>query len=106
MMESRKKNDARNPAQQGQRIRRQAMEDKEFADWIIEKRMDILSERKNLPDQEEVIAEIGEILGIPVEPESTYKIGETLDRIRWGEQEIYLHGFRDGIRLMKYLYSV
>ena len=106
MMESRKKNDAQNPAQQGQRIRRQAMEDKEFADWIIEKRMDILSERKNLPDQEEAIAEIGEILGIPIEPESTYKIGETLDRIRWGEQEVYLHGFRDGVRLMKYLYSI
>lgn len=82
------------------------MEDKEFADWIIEKRMDILSERKNLPDQEEAIAEIGEILGIPVEPESTYKIGETLDCIRWGEQEVYLHGFRDGIQLMKYLYSI
>ena len=74
------------------------MEDKEFADWIIEKRMDILSERKNLPDQEEAIAEIGEILGIPIEPESTYKIGETLDRIRWGEQEVNVQVFFSALK--------
>lgn len=82
------------------------MEDKEFADWIIEKRLEILSEQKSLPEQEAVIAEIGEILGIHIKPEYMYKIGETLDRIRWDEQGLYLEGFKDGIRLMRYLYSL
>lgn len=82
------------------------MKDKEFADWVVEKRLDILSEGKNLPDQETVIAEIGEILDVPIKPENIHKIGETLDRIQWDEQEIYLEGFKDGTRLMKYLYSL
>ena len=82
------------------------MEEKEFAEWMIEKRLDMLSEGKNLPGQEEVIAEIGEILGVPIEPEYIHRVGETLDRIRWDEQEVYLEGFKDGIKLMKYLYSI
>lgn len=82
------------------------MDDKEFTDWIIEKRLDMLSDGKGLTAQDEVISEIGRILGVPIKPEHMRGLGETLDRIRWDEREIFLKGLRDGARLMKRLNSL
>lgn len=58
------------------------MDDKEFTDWIIEKRLDMLSDGKGLTAQDEVISEIGRTLGVPIKPEHMRGLGETLDRIR------------------------
>lgn len=82
------------------------MPEEDFIDWIIEKRLDFLSERKHKNGQEEILDEIEEILGMNVELSERVKMGMILDKIRWEEGEIYKEGFKDGIRAARRLYDI
>ena len=76
------------------------MPEEEFISWIIEKRLDFLSEQRNKCEQEEALDEMEEILGERI------KIGMIFDKIRWEEGEIYKEGFKDGIRAARRLYDI
>ena len=82
------------------------MPEEEFIDWIIEKRLDLLSEQKKKCEQEEILDEIEEILGMSMPIPERVKIGMILDRVRWEEGEIYKEGFKDGIRVARRLYDI
>ena len=80
--------------------------EEEFINWIIEKRLDLLSEQKKKCEQDEILDAIEEILGLSMPISERLKIGMLLDRIRWEEGEIYKEGFKDGIRVARRLYDI
>lgn len=82
------------------------MPEEEFISWIIEKRLDLLSEQRNKCEQEEILDEIEEILGMGMTFPERVKIGMIFDKVRWEEVEIYKEGFKDGIRVARRLYDI
>lgn len=82
------------------------MPEEEFISWIIEKRLDFLSEQRNKCEQEEALDEMEEILGEGIKIPERIKIGMIFDKIRWEEGEIYKEGFKDGIRVARRLYDI
>ncbi len=79
------------------------MGEEDLIQWVIEKRLEMLSNKEGLPRQEETIAKIEKILDDGLKPGFQTKIGAILDGIRWGENDIYLEGFKDGVRIMRRL---
>lgn len=82
------------------------MTDDEFLKWITEQRLDLLSERKKRPGQEETLNEMDHILDRPMKPSQRISMGMLLDKVRWKEEEIYKEGFMDGIRAARRLYDM
>lgn len=82
------------------------MPEEDFISWVIEKRLDLFSERRNKCGQEEALDEIEKILEGGMRPCERTEIGMLFDRVRWNEGEIYKEGFKDGIRLARRLYDI
>lgn len=75
-------------------------------DWVLEQRLNMLSEREGLVEEGEAIREIGDILRHGIEPEERTRLGFLLDRVRWGEKELYMKGVEDGIKAAKLICGI
>lgn len=82
------------------------MRDEDFMDWVLEQRLNMLSEREGLVEEGEAIREIGDILRHGIEPEERTRLGFLLDRVRWGEKELYMKGVEDGIKAAKLICGI
>ena len=82
------------------------MTDNEFFGCMLEKRVDLLSERKERPGQEETLDEMEQILEERMKPSQRISMGMLLDKVRWKDEEIYKEGFSDGIRAARRLYDM
>lgn len=82
------------------------MEGNDFVSWMVEKRLDMLSEQKGLPGQEEVFSELERILGGGLSAAEKTDAGMLLDRIRWDEESLYMEGVKDGIRIAKWAWGI
>ncbi len=63
------------------------MTDNEFLGWMLEKRVDLLSERKERPGQEETLDEMEHILEERMKPSQRISMGMLLDKVRWKDEE-------------------
>ena len=82
------------------------MEESGFASWAVEKRLDMLSERRSLPNQEEALAELDGMLDGGLSPAERVSAGMLLDRIRWDEAALFMEGVEDGIRIAKWVCGI
>lgn len=78
----------------------------EFSAWAVEKRLDMLSGQRSLPDQEEILQELEKILGGGLSPAERTDAGMLLDRIHWDEAALYMEGVKDGVRIAKWVCGI
>ena len=82
------------------------MAEEEYMDWAVEKRIEMLSEKERMPDQEEALKEMDGLLEGGLKAAERTKAGMFLDRIRWQEAGIYREGLKDGIRIARLVCNI
>jgi len=82
------------------------MLEEEFVNWLAEQRMNSLSGKENIFNEEAIIKEITKIFGDGMDLDVKTELALFIDRLIQGEKAIYEKGMEDGIRLAKWVFSI